>query len=68
MSSAGESDTFHNQLEMNPKGLTASSSSGANPSENVRKVNVVISLILGQEIDNQVENFKETRRYSPTFF
>jgi len=42
--------TFLSQPEVNPKGHASSSSS--NPSEPVRKVNAVISLRSGQEIDN----------------
>jgi len=42
-SSSRELGTFPSQPELNPKGHAPSSSS-ANPSEPVRKVNVVISL------------------------
>jgi len=45
-SSSRESGTFPSQPEVNPKGH-ASSSSTANPSESVRKVNAVISLRSG---------------------
>ena len=51
---------------MNSKGH-ASPSSG-NPSEPVRKVNVVISLWSGREIDNQVTNPNEPCRYPHQFF
>jgi len=49
-SSSRESGTFPSQSEVNPKGHT--SSSFGNPSESVRKVNSVISLHSGREIDN----------------
>jgi len=51
---------------VNPKGH-ASSSSG-NPSEPMRKVNAVISLRSGREIDNQVRNPNEPYRYPHQFF
>ena len=52
---------------MNPKGH-ASSSSRANPRESVRKVNAVISLRSGTEIDNQVRNPNEPCMYPHQFF
>jgi len=66
-SSSRESGTFSSQPEVNPKGH-ASSSSGGNPSEPVRKVNAVISLCSGREIDNQVRNPNEPCRYPHQFF
>ena len=50
-SSSKESGTFSSQPEVNPKGHTSSSST-ANPSESVRKVNAVISFQSSREIDN----------------
>ena len=52
---------------MKPKGLS-SSSSGPRPNDNVRKINAVISLRPGREIDNQVENFKEPSKFPHNFF
>ena len=52
---------------MNPKGL-ATSYSTPSPYKNVRKVNVVISLRSGWDIDNQVENFKEPCKFPHIFF
>ena len=49
-SSSREPGTFPSHPEVNPKGHTSSSS--GNPSESVRKVNSVISLRSGREIDN----------------
>jgi len=49
-SSSREPGTFPSQPEVNPKGHTSSSS--GDPSELVRKVNAVISLRSGREIDN----------------
>jgi len=49
-SSSREPGTFPSQPEVNPKGHASSSS--RNPSEPVRKVNAVISLHFGREIDN----------------
>ena len=45
----------------------ASSSSG-NPNEPVRKVNAVISLRFGREVDNQVRNPNKLCRYPHQFF
>ena len=50
-SSIRKPSTFPTQPELNPKGH-ASSSYGVNPSENVRKVNTIISLRSGREINN----------------
>ena len=50
-SSSKEPDAFPSQLEVKSKGH-ASSSSGTNPSEPIRKVNAVIFLRYGREIDN----------------
>jgi len=66
-SSSRESGTFPSQPEVNPKGHT-SSSSGANTNESMRKVNAVISLQFGREIDNQVRNFNEPCMYPHQFF
>jgi len=65
-SSSREPGTFPSQLDVNPKGH-ASSSSG-NPGEPVRKVNIVISLCSGREIDNQVRNPNKPFRYPHQFF
>jgi len=46
----------------------ASSSTGANPSDSVRKVNAVISLRSDREIDNQVRNPNEPCRHPHQFF
>jgi len=62
-SSSREPGTFSTQPEVNPKGH-ASPSSG-NPNEPVRKVNAVISLHSGQEVDSQVRNPNEPCRYPP---
>jgi len=64
--SSRELGTFPSQSEVNPKG-NASSSSG-NPNELVRKVNAVISLRSGREIDNQVRSPNEPCRYPHQFF
>ena len=55
-------------LEANPQDLTSSSCSRPTLSQNVRKVNVVISHMSSQEIDEQVGKSKETCRYFYTFF
>ena len=65
-SSSREPGTFPSQPEVNPKGHTPSPSSGIN--ESVRKVNAVISLRSGREIDNQVRNPDEPCRYPHQFF
>jgi len=52
---------------VNPKGHAASSS-GENPSKPVRKVNVVLSLRSGREIDNQVGITSEHCKYAENFF
>ena len=49
-SSSREPGTFPSQPEVNPKGHVPLSSS--NPNESVRKVNAVISLHSGREVDN----------------
>ena len=51
---------------MNPKDH-ASSSSG-NPNEPVRKVNAVISLCSGRELDTQMKNPNEPCRFPHQFF
>jgi len=56
---------FPSQPEVNLKGDTSSS---GNPSEPVRKLNIVISLRYSREIDNQVRNPNETCRYPHQFF
>ena len=66
-SSSREPGTFLSQPVVNPKGHTFSSS-GANPSEFVRKLNAVISLRFGREIDNQVRNPNEPCMYPHQFF
>lgn len=66
-SSSRKPGTFSSQLEVNPKSH-AFSSSGANPSEAVRKVNAVLSLQAGREIDNQVRNPYEICMYHHQFF
>ena len=63
-SSSREPGAFPSQPEVNPKGLP--SSSGLPPNNNVRKINAVISLKLGGEIDNQTRNSKEP--YKPHDF
>ena len=50
VSSSREPDTFSSQPEMNPKGYA--SSSYGEPNKPVRKVNAVISLRFGKEVDN----------------
>jgi len=65
-SSSRELGTFPSQPEVNPKGYT-SSSWAANPNESMRKVNAVISLRSGREIDNQVRNPNEPYRYPHQF-
>ena len=50
VSSSREPSTFPSQPKVNHKGHDSSSS--GNPSEPVRKVNVVISLRFGREVDN----------------
>jgi len=65
-SSFREPGTSPSQPEVNPKGH-ASPFSG-NPSEPVRKVNTVISLCSGREVDNQVRNPNEPCRYPHKFF
>ena len=57
-SSSREPGTFPSQPEVNPKGLVCSPSSGPSSSENVRKINAIISLRPGRKIDNQVGNSK----------
>jgi len=64
-SSSRKTGTFSSQLEVNPKGHASSS---GNSSESVRKVNVVISLHYGREIDNKVRNPNEPCRYPHQFF
>ena len=64
-SSSRESGTFPSQPEVNPKGHASSSSD--NPNEPVRKVNVLISLHSGREVDSQVRNPNEPCRYSHQF-
>jgi len=64
-SSSKEASTFPNQPEMNPKGLV--SSFGPSTFENVRKINAIISFRSVQEIDNQVENFKEPCKFPYNF-
>ena len=66
-SSSREPSTFPSQSEVNPKGH-ASSSSGGNPNEPLRKVTTVISLGSGREINNQVGNSSETYKYPHSFF
>jgi len=56
-SSSRERGTFLSQPKVNPKGH-ASPSTG-NPNEPMRKVNAVISLHSGREVDNQVRNHNE---------
>jgi len=51
---------------MNHKGH-ASSSSG-NPNKPIRKVNTVLSLRSGREVDNKVRNPNESCRFSHQFF
>jgi len=58
VSSSREPGTFPSQPEVN-----ASSSFGVNPNELVRKVNAVIFLQSGQEIDYQVKNPNEPYMY-----
>jgi len=65
-SSSREPGTFPSQPEVNPK-AHASSSLG-NPSESMRKVNAVISLYYGREIDNQVRSPNKPCRYPHQFF
>ena len=65
-SSSREPGTFPSQPKVNPKGHASSSS--ANPNEPVRKVNAVISLHSGREVDNQVRNPNEPCRYPHQFF
>jgi len=66
-SSSRESGTFRSQPEVNTK-LHTSSSSGADPSEFVRKVNATISLQSGREIDDQVRNPNEPWMFPHQFF
>ena len=65
-SSSTELGTLPSQPEMNPKGLPSSSRLPSN--DNVRKINAVISLRSGREIDNQVRNSKEPCKFSHDFF
>ena len=65
-SSSREPDTFSSQPEMNPKGYA--SSSYGEPNKPVRKVNAVISLRSGREVDNQVRNPTEPCRFPHQFF
>jgi len=65
-SSSREPGTFPSQPEANPKGHVPSSSS--NPNEPVRKVNAVICLRSGREVDNQVRNHTEPCRFPHQFF
>ena len=50
-SSSRKPGTFPSQPEVNPKGLV-SPPSGPSSSENVRKINAIISLRSGRKIDN----------------
>jgi len=65
-SSSRELGNFPSQPEVNPKGHDSSSFS--NPNEPMRKVNVVISLCSGREVDNQVRNHNEPCRFPHQFF
>jgi len=65
-SSSREPGTFPSQPKVNPKCHTSSSS--GNHSESMRKVNAVISLLSGREIDNWVRNPNEPCRYPHQFF
>ena len=60
-SSSRELGTFPSQPEVNSNGHASSFSGNLN--EPVRKVNVVISLCSGREIDNQVRSPNEPCRY-----
>jgi len=53
---------------VNPKGLVSSPSSGPSSSENVRKINTIISLRSGRKIDNQVGNSKAPFKFPHNFF
>jgi len=53
---------------VNPKGLVSSPSFGSSSSENVRKINAIISLRSGRKIDNQVGNSKEPCKFPHNFF
>jgi len=65
-SSSRKPGAFPSQPEVNPKGHA--SSSFDNPKESVRKVNAVISLCSGREVDNQVRNPTEPCRFPHQFF
>jgi len=65
-SSSSELGTFPSQPEVKPKGYVFPSS--GSPNEPVRKVNAVISLRPGREVDNQVRNPNEPCRYPHQFF
>jgi len=62
-----EPSAFPSQPELNPRGHTSSSST-VNPSESMRKVNIVTSLRSSREIDNQVGNSNESCKYPHSFF
>jgi len=66
-SSSGEPGTFPSQPEVNPKGLISPPSSRSSSSENVRKINAIISLRSGRKI-NQVGNSKEPCKFPNNFF
>jgi len=67
-SSSRKPGTFPSQPKVNPKSLVSPCSSGPSSSENVRKINPIISLRSSRKIDNQVGNSKEPCKFPHNFF